>query len=105
MGSGIFSLVVFFGVDHEFCEYVTPVRDDGRVVAVDEANDFGAGVFSPDSEVAEFAGVPEGDAAAGVNYAVSDVPYVWLSGRCGAGFRDQGVCESGDEEMLAGHCP
>lgn len=74
MGPGVFCLVVLFWVDDVFAEDFAGVGDDGRVVSVDEADDFGEGVFAADAEVFECAGVAGRDGSVGANDVVATRP-------------------------------
>lgn len=56
-------MVVLFRVDCVFPEHVSGVGDHGGMVAVDQADDLGSGMSASDAEVAQLAGIPQGDAA------------------------------------------
>jgi hypothetical protein len=80
-------LVVLVGVDGVFGEDLAggPGCDDG-VWAVHEQDDRGVFVSSSDAEVAEPAGVADGDGAAGVDGVVADPPVLVAVEESGFGF-------------------
>ena len=66
-------LVVAGGVDDQLAQQLAGGRvDDADVEVLDEQQDGGSGVGSPDTDVVEAAGDPQGEFAVGVDAVVPD---------------------------------
>jgi len=78
-GGSAGGLVVAGGVEDQLAqEFAGGGVDDSDVEVLDEDQDVGSGVGSPDADVVQAAGVAEGDHAGGVD-PVAAHP-VWVSG-------------------------
>ena len=95
MGSPVFALVIASWVDGELGQHAAGVRDHGRVLVMDQADHLGAGVRSPDAEVAQFPRVTERDRSRRVNNVVSNLPDPGIIRDGRSCFRDQVIGELG----------
>jgi hypothetical protein len=90
-------LVDAFGIDVVGCDEFSVVGDDAGVAVVDEEEDVAAFVGASDTEVAEFAGVAEGDFAGLVDAVAADAELAGVADRlCGGrGLDSSGVDGAG----------